>query len=57
MAEIKFTEEELQIMINVLDQISIQGTETMKKVLVLSEKLKKATKKSVSKGTDAKSKG
>ena len=45
MAEIKFTEEELQIMINVLDQISIQGTETMKKVLVLSEKLKKAAKK------------
>ena len=57
MTEIKLTEEDLHFLINVLDQISIQGTETMKKVLVLSEKLKKATKKSVSKGTDAKSKG
>ena len=49
----ELTDEELEILINVLDQISIQGTETMKKVFMLSEKLKKAIKKTApGKGTD-----
>ncbi len=37
----EFTEEEIQILIQILDSVSIQGTEAMKKVIALSEKLKK----------------
>ena len=50
-------EEEIQIILNIIDSVSVQGTESMKKLLAISEKLKKAAKKSVSKGTDAKPKG
>ncbi len=54
---IKLDEEEVQIILNIIDSVSVQGTESMKKLLALSEKLKKAAKKSVPKGTDAKPKG
>ena len=37
----ELTEEEVQLLIQVLESVSIQGTEAMKKVLALSEKLKK----------------
>ena len=46
MPEIKFTDEELQLNIQLVDSVSVQGIEGMKKVLALSEKLKKAIKKS-----------
>lgn len=38
---INLSEEEAQMLINVLESVSIQGIEGMKKVISLSEKLKK----------------
>ena len=46
---IKLSEEEVQILINLIDSVSVQGTESMKKVLALSEKFKKAAKNSTPK--------
>ena len=40
--EPKFTKEEKEILISILEQVSIQGTETMKKVFTISDKLKEA---------------
>ncbi len=45
MTEPKFTKEEKQILISILEQVSIQGTETMKKVFTISNKLKKSIEK------------
>lgn len=36
----KLTNEEIQILINVIESVSIQGTESMKTLLALSKKLK-----------------
>ncbi len=40
--EPKFTKEEKEILITILEQVSIQGTETMRKLIAISNKLKKA---------------
>ena len=42
MTEPKFTKEEKEIMISILEQVSIQGTEMMKHVVSISNKLKKS---------------
>ena len=42
MTEPKFTKEEKEIMISILEQVSIQGTEMMKHVVSISNKIKKA---------------
>ena len=44
------SKEEIQILISVLEQVSIQGTETMKKVAAISDKLKKVIGDDVEKG-------
>lgn len=41
------TKEEMQILISILEQVSIQGTETMKKVTAISDKLRKAIEKEI----------
>ncbi len=40
--ESDLSKEEMQILISILEQVSVQGTETMKKVTAISDKLKKA---------------
>ncbi|KKL19181.1 hypothetical protein LCGC14_2468040 [marine sediment metagenome] len=40
--EPKFTKEEKQILISILEQVSIQGIESMKHVVSISNKLKKS---------------
>ncbi len=47
MTEPKFTKEEKQILISILEQVSIQGTESMKHVVSISNKLKKAIENTV----------
>ncbi len=42
MTEPKFTKEEKQILVSLIEQVPIQGTETMKKVFTISDKLKEA---------------
>ena len=42
MTEPKFTKEEKEILISILEQVAIQGTETMKKVVTISNKIKKS---------------
>ncbi len=42
---IKLTEEEVQILLSILEQVGIQGTEAMRKVADISDKLKKAAEK------------
>ncbi len=48
--EPKFTKEEKEILITILEQVSIQGTETMRKLIAISNKLKKALGNDAEKG-------
>lgn len=49
MITVELTKEEVQLIIEVLNSVSLQGTDIQRMAVVLSDKLKKAAKKDIDK--------